>query len=87
MKFIHKVGDYNRHAKFDFWILPLFLLCRYAGFSKRIEVGVSIYKLGGELKVGGASGEEPESLVGGGGVPPPENVEILDCRRCILRPY
>jgi hypothetical protein len=53
MKFIHKVGDYNRHAKFDFWTLPLFLLCSYAGFSKKIEVGVSIYKVGGELSAGG----------------------------------
>ena len=55
MKFIHKVGDYNRHAKFDFWTLPLFLLCSYAGFSKKIEVGVSIYKVGGESSAGGTN--------------------------------
>ena len=42
-----------------------------AGFSKRIEVGVSIYKVGGELRT-----EEGSS--GRRGV-----LEILDCRRCI----
>lgn len=67
------------------------------GFSKRIEVGVSIYKVGGEFSAGGMNrapqvqvGESPRggfppSLVGGGyRGSPPENFEILDCRRCIL---
>ena len=64
-----------------------------AGFSKRIEVGVSIYKVRGDLSAADASGGEPESgvshsLVGGGyRGPPAENFEILDCRRCILRPF
>jgi hypothetical protein len=69
----------------------------YPGFSKRIEVGVSIYKVGRELSAGGTNraplaqvGESPRggfppSLIGGGyGGSPPENFEILDCRRCIL---
>jgi hypothetical protein len=44
----------------------------YSGFSKRIEVGVSIYKVGGELSAGGTNqalqaqvGESPR-----GGFPP-----------------
>ena len=27
----------------------------YSGFSKRIEVGISIYKVGGELSAGGTN--------------------------------
>ena len=69
-----------------------FEIIRYTGFSKRIEVGVSIYKVGGELSAGGMNrvpqsprGGFSPSLVGGGyGGSPPENFEILDCRRCIL---
>ena len=43
-----------------------------AGFSKRIEVGVSIYKVGGELSAGGTN-RAPQAQVGEsprGGFPP-----------------
>ena len=43
-------------------------------FSKRIEVGVSIFKVGGELRTEGESSGRRGVL---------ENFEILDCRRCI----
>ena len=64
-------------------------VCEYhkSESTKRIEVGVSIYKVGGELSAGGTNrapqaqvGESPRgvfppSLVGGGyGGSPPENV-------------
>ena len=63
-----------------------------SGFSKRIEVGVSIYKVGEELSARGTNraplvqvGESPRGgpLSGRRG----EHFEILDYRRCILRPF
>ena len=75
------------------------ILYDISGFSKRIEVGVSIYIVGGELSAGGTN-RAPQAQVGksprvvffflscrwGRRVwgAPPENFEILDCRRCIL---
>ena len=52
-----------------------------SGFSKRIEVGVSIYKVG-ELSAGGTNRAPQAQVVESqrGGL----NFEILDCRRCIL---
>jgi hypothetical protein len=57
------------------------LILYWSGFSKRIEVGVSIYKVGGELS-GGGTNPAPQAQVGESprGGYPPENFEILDCR-------
>ena len=58
-----------------------------SGFSKRIEVGVSIYKVGGELSAGGTN----RAPLGPSGGEPEREVSPLsgrrDCRRCILRPF
>ena len=53
------------------------LSCR---FSKRIEVGVSIYKVGGELSARGMN----RALQVQVGESPRGGFEILNCRRCIL---
>ena len=50
-----------------------------SGFSKRIEVGVSIYKVGGELSAGGTN-RAPQAQVGEsprGGFPPSLVGEIV----------
>ena len=54
-----------------------------SGFREKIKwAGFSIYKVGGEMSARGMN-RAPQAQVGES----PKKFEILDCRRCIPRPF
>ena len=62
--------------------------------AKYAQNGFRMHLLQSRISKFSEGGPVPSSYQGGGlkppslvGSPPPENFEILDCRRCILRPF